>query len=80
MDDSVDALVPEKRCQPIRFTEIDDAKETFRNGLLMSSEHVVRDYHRVTYLLEKISRMRADVTGPAGDQNFSQAFPSVTND
>lgn len=45
----------------------------------MTSGQIVGDDDRVTLFREEISRMRADITSSASNENSSQAPPSVTN-
>ena len=79
MNNGIHALLPQKCFQSIRLAQINDAKETLRNCVSMASRQIVSDYDRVTFFLKEVSRVRADVTGSASDENFSQAPSSVTN-
>jgi putative ABC transport system ATP-binding protein len=45
----------------------------------MTSGQIVGDDDRVTLFREEISRVRADITSSASNEDFSQAPPSVTN-
>ncbi len=63
--------------QLVRFVQVNLAQYGWWHCLPVTAFQVIDHNDRMAALLEKISGMRADVSGAAGDEYFSQASSSV---
>src|SRR4029079_13406518 len=76
MDDRVDALFQQQLIDAMRLIEIADHEPLGRNGLAMAVDEIIVDPEVVDPFEEQANRVRADVAGPAGNQDLHKQSSS----
>src|SRR5437764_11570290 len=77
MDYGLDLILSQQVGELICFTQVKRMKDCRWNGPTMATAQIVNDQDRISLLFQEVASMGTDVTGSSGNENGTQALPSL---